>query len=302
MAFLHDISKNIIYDAYETRAYIHTLLVEEYEKEGLEYDETNNVVKYTNENRESILTDDDKQYVVMRNYHKMTDIEKKVHQRVLNRVYELVKGIDDRKDYEKFTAYLLETKNTNEAIKMIKADKSLIYDTKKLKDWTKQAEKIVKEANAKFKINIQQKNMLTIEDLERLGIIILGRAVELCPIETGFLRTSGTIYVFKDFIRIIFECPYGFYVHESLNNVHPFGQAKFLETAAQEILPTVSVWVKPSGENMVDGRYIDLDFVNKGLTDDAMSTVLGVKQWVEHNQYEAVYMDIDVNLNINNSL
>lgn len=88
--------------------------------------------------------------------------------------------------------------------------------------------------------------------LETMGRAILGRAVELCPILTGRLRASGTLFVFPpSSVVITFSAPYATYVHENLNNFHPRGQAKFLEQALQEFLPDQSTWVEVHGESIV---------------------------------------------------
>lgn len=87
--------------------------------------------------------------------------------------------------------------------------------------------------------------------LVALGQAILGRATELCPIETGRLRASGEMLVYEDYIIIYFDCPYATYVHEDLNKHHIIGQAKFLEQAMQEMLPKNKVWVEHHGESIV---------------------------------------------------
>lgn len=87
--------------------------------------------------------------------------------------------------------------------------------------------------------------------LVTLGQAILGMATQLCPMETGRLRQSGTLLVYDNYIVIYFDCPYATYVHDDLNKHHNIGQAKFLEVAMQQMLPNRQVWVEHEGENIV---------------------------------------------------
>lgn len=87
------------------------------------------------------------------------------------------------------------------------------------------------------------------ENLSKLGKAILGRAVELCPKDTGNLRRSGLLVETKDSVIIGFACDYASYVHEDLNNHHDVGRAKFLEIAVQEFFPDRRVWVENHGYN-----------------------------------------------------
>lgn len=97
------------------------------------------------------------------------------------------------------------------------------------------------------------------EELIMLGKSILGRAIELTPMDTGTLRRSGTLYDFGTYIIIAFTAPYASYVHENLNIRHPQhrgnpdcgGKAKFLEDALQEFFPDKEVWVEQHGESDV---------------------------------------------------
>lgn len=93
-----------------------------------------------------------------------------------------------------------------------------------------------------------------------LGTAILGRAVELCPIDTGYLRRSGTIIQTANSVTVGFYAPYAVYVHERIGLNHPVGQAKFLEVAAQEFLPSTTVWVE-----VVDGGGIALRIVASNI-------------------------------------
>lgn len=95
-------------------------------------------------------------------------------------------------------------------------------------------------------------------ELLALGKTILGRAVELCPMETGTLRKSGILLDFDTYIIISFTAPYATYVHENMEIAHPIhggrdcgGRAKFLEIAVQEVFPDRQVWVEHLGTNDV---------------------------------------------------
>lgn len=92
------------------------------------------------------------------------------------------------------------------------------------------------------------------EKLVRLGLAILGRAVELCPKDTGFLRSSAVMVDLGTSVVIAFTAPYASYVHENLNISHPIhgdrncgGRAKFLEIATQEFFPNKQVWTDVTG-------------------------------------------------------
>lgn len=96
-------------------------------------------------------------------------------------------------------------------------------------------------------------------ELLKLGQSILGRAVELCPMDTGTLRKSGVLLDFDTYIIIAFTAPYATYVHENMEIAHPHhssnpncgGRAKFLEVALQEFFPDRQVWTEIHGYNGV---------------------------------------------------
>lgn len=84
--------------------------------------------------------------------------------------------------------------------------------------------------------NVEQGAAL-VDEAELIG----KRSDELCPVETGALRGSrlNTLHRrgFYSEVEITYgggEVDYAIYVHEILTNVHPVGQAKFLETAFKE--------------------------------------------------------------------
>ena len=312
MAFLHDVSKQLLFDAYRTQEWVHTRLAEEYRKYGLDYygrsrylafDEKTihydknygNIITGTGYNINTVHEKDGFQLGVAGLYKKLSDIEKEVHRKVLSDIYDSFNKYTDKALLDKFNTYDFSGLKADGFKKMIKASKELVYDVKQYKAWIKEVEDIIKKLDLKYKGKIKTtKHMINMRDLERLGQAILGRAIELCPVETGFLRTSGTLYVFSDFIRIIFECPYSSYVHENVNAIHPYGQAKFLETAVQEMLPNTSVWVEQTGmDSFVYGKYMKLEWEH-----DSFGKAVGDPKWVEKIGYSAVYIDIDVDLKI----
>lgn len=126
------------------------------------------------------------------------------------------------------------------ATDIMRVAKDLVYDLQNARDWLSEYQKL---------LQIGFSNQM--EQLITLGKAILARAVELCPIDTGLLRSSGTLIVYGDSIVIVFAAPYATYVHENMENYHPYGRAKFLEIALQEFLPNKQVWVEILGESTV---------------------------------------------------
>lgn len=160
---------------------------------------------------------------------------------------ENAKLLDDKQMFNRIvdiSKYInLNQGNLRQVIRM--AD-DLIFDIKNTRDWLNKYKAITKN----YYFNSQDK-------LEMLGKAILGRAIELCPIDTGLLRTSGTLIVGNGFIVIVFTAPYASYVHENMEVYHPVGRAKFLELALSEFIPDKTTWVEIHGESMVYAR-IDL--------------------------------------------
>lgn len=126
--------------------------------------------------------------------------------------------------------------------------KDIIKDIQVARDWL--------ESYKKFReLNLKYNTESTHDELITLGKSILGRAIELTPMKTGYLRESGTLYDLGSYIIIAFTAPYATYVHENLSISHPIhasnpncgGRAKFLEIALQEFLPDRSVWVETEG-------------------------------------------------------
>lgn len=168
---------------------------------------------------------------------------------LLDTIYESLGKLRDKPLLDKFTYMENEMELDVDKLKhVIRATDELVYDVKKAKDWLKEYDKHLKL--------MKRLRRVKVVDLEALGKAILGRAIELCPIRTGLLRKTGTVIVYEDKVEIVFLAPYATYVHEDLNMPHRYGQAKFLEQAAQEFIPTDSVWTETLGESIV---YISID-------------------------------------------
>lgn len=185
--------------------------------------------------------------------------------------------------------------------KKIKITTELLADTKKAKQWVKEVEDIVKRAKAleikqktfahRIKVKTQKQPLISMQQLEQIGRAILGLSTEYCPIRTGRLRGSGTLYVRANSIQIIYECEYSTYVHDNVNAVHPIGKARFLEDAAQEILQNRSVWTEHTG---FQGSFVDGTHMYQKYDGDSKHYI-----WQEHKGYSAVYIEIDTNLRVN---
>ena len=176
--------------------------------------------------------------------------------------------IADTKKYKKFdnlTQYIEDIFAGNSFYNSLgiqgvyKVSNDIINDTNTARDWLK----TYKEFEKKFRnSNIQNEQKLHSE-LLILGKSILARAVELCPIDTGYLRSTGVLIDQGTSITIAFLAPYASYVHENLAIHHPWhiirsgpergmqydcgGRAKFLEIALQEFFPDKSVWTEIHG-------------------------------------------------------
>lgn len=324
---LFDIALEKIVGAYNKREELHTLFQQNCRKQGLVYtgrswftkfDTSKSVVtinfggKYETILPANLLKGGSSshsinpqfgmdEYIGVNNYYeKLTPKVTKVIQDTLKDYYGKLLKSTNRDLLDKFNTI---SSNGDIFKKIITTDQELIYDLKSRREWAKEAKKLLNQAKKDFErqkrelkklkqyINNNRQWMLSIEQLEQIGRAILGRSTELCPIETGFLRSSGTIYVYQNSIKIIYECPYATYVHENLTNHHPFGQAKFLETAAQEILQNRDVWVE-SGENVVYGNYYNFEWLkDHNNRSDAFL--------VKRGSYGTVYIDIDRNLRVN---
>ena len=157
----------------------------------------------------------------------------------------ILKDFDKYKKFDKLGTFgfdnigLLETYRVAEDIRK---------DIKVARDWLDSYKKF-RELNLKYNVESTHDELIT------LGKSILGRAIELTPMKTGFLRESAVMFDFGNYIEIMFTAPYATYVHENLSISHPIhtsnpncgGRAKFLEIALQEFLPDRHVWVETEG-------------------------------------------------------
>lgn len=160
---------------------------------------------------------------------------------------ENAKLIDDKQLFNRIVDISKNIKIDQGRLKqVIRISDDLIFDIKNTRDWLN-----------KYKATISKYYFTSQERLELLGKAILGRAIELCPIETGLLRASGTLIIGNGFIVIVFTAPHATYVHENMEVYHPVGMAKFLELALSEFIPDKTTWVEIHGESMVYAR-IDL--------------------------------------------
>lgn len=125
----------------------------------------------------------------------------------------------------------------------------IINDIQVARDWLasyKEFSKFYKTVNDPYTLH---------SELIILGKSILGRAIELTPKKTGYLRSTGVLYDFGTYIVIAFTASYASYVHENLEIAHPHhasnpncgGRAKFLEIAMQEFFPNRRVWTEIHG-------------------------------------------------------
>lgn len=176
----------------------------------------------------------------------------------------ILKDINNYKKFDLLAYKISESDILNGRVyNVYKVADDVIHDIKSSKQWIedyKRFSQLLRNAG----LNNSHEQLLV------LAKTILGRAVELCPIKTGFLRSSGIIIDMGNKINIAFTAPYSMYVHENMSISHPmhgdrncYGRAKFLEIAVQEILPnkTVEVNLKGTGAVSID---ITIDDIIRG--------------------------------------
>ena len=123
----------------------------------------------------------------------------------------------------------------------------VIFDIHNARNWLKMYEDWLSELEKIEKLD----NVDMHEQLVKLGLAILGRAIELTPIKTGLLRKSAVLIDNGESVTIAYSAPYASYVHENMNNKHNIGHSKFLEMAIQEFFPNKTIWVDSTGFNGV---------------------------------------------------
>lgn len=292
---MYDISWEDISNQYLTQMYIHNILAEEYKKAGLVYGGRTFYANYnpstgTVSGSGFVPNSTNDQVGVNGNYLPMV---KSIHQKVLSKIFSNVVKVVNKRAFDKFEKVNI---NDNDIISMIKPADELVYDLKTVRNWAKMVKSTIDNLEKQKKHSVNKKRtkpMLSMKQLVKIGLAILGRSTELCPIETGFLRSSGHLYVYSNSIKIIYECPYAIYVHENPNAAHVYGRYKFLETAAQEVLRNKSVWTE-SDNNFVMGKYMKLEWEH-----DNYGHAVGDPKWKEMKGYRTVFIELDRELNVN---
>lgn len=183
---------------------------------------------------------------------KREDIKIREEATRLRRELERIIILKDFNKYDKFDKLGNFGLDSKGLVETYKVSNDIIRDIQVARDWL--------ESYKKFSKFIRSGNTVDLHsELLVLGQSILGRAVELTPMKTGFLRNSGTLYDFGTYIIIAFTAPYATYVHENMEIAHPVhpsnpncgGRAKFLEIALQEFFPDRAVWTEIHGYNGV---------------------------------------------------
>lgn len=158
----------------------------------------------------------------------------------------ILKDFNKYKKFDKLGNFNLSSTGLLETYKV--ADE-IISDINVARNWLDSYKQFLEFSRSVNNIDSLHSELIT------LGKSILGRAIELTPMKTGFLRSSGALYDFGSYIVIAFTAPYATYVHENLSINHPVhasnpncgGRAKFLEIALQEFFPDRSVWTETLG-------------------------------------------------------
>lgn len=160
----------------------------------------------------------------------------------------VIKMIDDELALTRFDSIMSNLDiNTSSITDVIKANELLIKDINTSRNWLDKYNKFLKTINYSNKYSM--KNLIV------LGTAILGRSLELCPIDKGTLRRSAIMITTNNSIIIAYTAPYATYVHENMSINHKNhkdghecgGEAKFLEKAGQEFIPDKTVWVDNGG-------------------------------------------------------
>lgn len=313
--FSHDISWDDISNAYQRQEYIHTIISDVYKRMGKKYGGRQLYQQY---DMNKFTTDAAGRTIIKgfgstridptstKGYGgRYEKLDMNIQKAVLDYLYTSAYKETNKHLLDKFETVDLNltSGSSDEFKKLIKVTNELITDIKKVKAWAKSVEKIVNSAKIQHRglgvspsLQVEKSPwLLTIEELTDIGKAILGRSTELCPIETGFLRSSGKVYVSSIDIRIIYECPYAAYVHDNPNAQHAVGTDHFLQKAAQEILPKIAVWTESTGnDSWVFGTNMQQTWEH-----DQAGNVSSDMFWTEQKGFRAIYLDIDRNLRVN---
>lgn len=233
-------------------------------------------------------------------------IDPDIYKAVLNRVHGSLYQSTNRTLFNKFDSLDLNPNSLSDFKKVYKVSRELVHDIKQSKAWAKKVDYLIKTAKVRQKQNnkfiakaskspktTKPKNLLSMNELITIGKAILGRSTELCPIHTGFLRSSGRLYIGVNDIRIIYEAPYATYVHDNPNLTHAVGEDHFLAKAAQEVLKDTAIWVEHLTAS-VAGSYMAQTWDH-----DKTGRITSPMYWLEQHSYNTVFIDIDRNLNVN---
>ena len=173
------------------------------------------------------------------------DTQDMVAKRRANELLMKLKPIKSVIDIDSIDALFIGATSEDTLTSVYKATDKLIIDIKHARKWLESYEDFLDSLNKTGDASERQGK------LEFLGKAILGRSLELCPILTGYLRSSAVLKVGADYFEIEYTAPYATYVHDNMLVGHAIGQAKFLEQAAQEFLTDQVVWCDSLENNTV---------------------------------------------------
>lgn len=199
--------------------------------------------------QKSFNTDSSGYYGIVNNLDYIKELSKnnsrigKSNKIALSKLQVTVKDINILKDGELFNRVDILTGDYDGTA--IKATDLLINDIKTARNWLSAYNRIIRELNLDSVSS--RKEIVDLTSLEMLGRAILGRAIELCPKDTGNLRRSGFVQVTNNSVIVGFSAPYSIYVHENMNCYFRVGRAKFLEIALSEFLGNSVTWVDTEG-------------------------------------------------------
>jgi hypothetical protein len=102
---------------------------------------------------------------------------------------------------------------------------------------------------------IARENAYTREALKTAAEMVLAKAVEQTPEETGALRRSATVNEQNGgkTQELSFNTPYAHRQHEDLSYNHPVGNAKYLETPLRENADKVLAYLNKATARAMGG-------------------------------------------------
>ena len=90
----------------------------------------------------------------------------------------------------------------------------------------------------------EAKTKSALDGLERLANEILSLSQSRCPVDTGALRGSAQVAREEKKVLVGYGTTYALEQHENLQYHHEVGQAKYLETAFDELKDKAKDYVK----------------------------------------------------------